>query len=246
MDICPASSIPQITFASYSQKPVASVYSGSQYAYGRPQRLDVQTLRVLLRDILDKNYMFRSPAGFPFASGQTSLRLPHAPVDMRAPYAFQETIPMPDPTQPSVTVVISYTPPYMCPSRKLSWKIHTCQGDPSPDTPNGRITLAQVELDPIILETTYGSEILTNPHILLSALARSVILSALITVSVATTKTGHMNVIGSKLAGSVRVGDYIFMATFPNGQTQLAYVYGKHLRPNVQGNSAAGRQATNL
>ncbi|KAF9051766.1 hypothetical protein BJ165DRAFT_913760 [Panaeolus papilionaceus] len=231
----PAGTIPQISYVQQksskpSKPPVAFVYS----SYDQPQSLDILSLRVYLRDMLKRNKMFRAPAAFPFCASQTlsrnkhesRVRDAHPSVDTRTPYEFKETFPLGDARGSTVTAVISYTPPSMSASRMMSWKIHTYQREAMvQDTLNGRITLAQVEVDPMIMETSYGAEFMTNPRILLQALALSVELAVLITVSIATSKTGHLHAVRDELTGSIRWGDILFVATHPDGYTEIAYVY---------------------
>ena len=86
-----------------------------------------------------------------------------------------------------------------------------------------KISLAHVEVDPIVMETSYGVIFMTDPLVLLEALSLSIELGILITVTVANCKTPIFHPSNRNL--DYFPGDIIFIATDNNYQSEVVFVY---------------------
>lgn len=73
------------------------------------------------------------------------------------------------------------------------------------------------------METSFGLDLMTNPQILLEALALSVELGVLVTVQVAHQKTPMMY--PSKRNVYYDSGEIIFLSTDDRGRTEVAFVF---------------------
>ena len=86
-----------------------------------------------------------------------------------------------------------------------------------------RVSIAHVQVDALVMETSFGLDLMTTPQILLEALALSVELGILITVQVAQQKTALMY--PSKRDVYYESGEIIFLSTDARGKTEVALVF---------------------
>lgn len=84
------------------------------------------------------------------------------------------------------------------------------------------VTAAQVQIDPWIMETTYGVELITNPHMVLEALSVSLEQGVHINVQLAASNISDDY---SRRSIRYRSGDLLFVAKKNNGQRDVVHVY---------------------
>ncbi|KAJ3516402.1 hypothetical protein NLJ89_g1142 [Agrocybe chaxingu] len=217
-------SIPQISYAAYA-------YASSprqQVAHSQCDRSaytdDLLALRVHLRSLLKRGQISK-PVGFPFHSVPGSKGRPYE--ISYASYEFAEYLYLDPRTKPHCAT-FSYAAPNFASrsssSRMMTWRISI----PARESiyhrhAPGQLEIAHVEVDPLVMETPFGFRLMTEPHILLEALAISVELGILVDIQIANSRTPQRY--PTKRGVYYEPGEVIFIAVDNNGRSEVVSVF---------------------
>lgn len=203
---------------------------------------ELVALKARLLTMLRKRRLPNMPCGYPFhlvpTAGTDGYSL------SQSSYEFSEYIFVDQWTAPSYAV-FSYTAPgYGHTSQGgpplMTWRINipsreslrpnqpvtceSCQQETfSPILTPSDFTVAQVQIDPVIMETAYGLELMTNPHMVLEALSASLEQGVHINVQLATSMVSDDY--SRRLGIRYRPGDLLFVAKKNNGEREIVHVY---------------------
>ncbi|KAF8155510.1 hypothetical protein B0H34DRAFT_675698 [Crassisporium funariophilum] len=217
-------SIPQLSFApgpyaSLPKPPVGTVL------YDRVYNDDHVAVKVHLRNILKQNKLTKMPVGFPFhcardAYGRSCIS--HASYEFREEFCFS------DQRSRSQAALFSYTAPTCGPHSRsgsqMTWRISVPARESSQNRNTASmISIAEVEVDPLVMETPYGLTLMTNPRVILEALAISIEMGILITVAVASAQTPFLHPTKRRL--DYISGDIIFIATHNDHNSEVVFVF---------------------
>ncbi|KAF9528652.1 hypothetical protein CPB83DRAFT_906676 [Crepidotus variabilis] len=212
---------PQSTCVSV-RPPPQSLYD---LATNRRLNDDFVSLKARIHAILQTGRLSNMPVGFPFhcaASGHHGKSSAGYTISY-ASYEFPEYIYLDSKSQPACAM-ISYTAAsrshHSTASRMMTWKVLATSRDAiHPREPPSQQTIAQVEIDPGMLETPYGIEFMTEPRILLQALRTSLEHSLHITIRLADSRTpDHYP---AKKGLRYRPGDLIFVSMSNCGRSEI-------------------------
>ncbi|KAF8903919.1 hypothetical protein CPB84DRAFT_1746026 [Gymnopilus junonius] len=109
-------------------------------------------------------------------------------------------------------------------ARMMTWRIYVPARESvlDRDAPR-RVSIAHVQVDALVMETSFGLDLTTNPRILFEALALSIELGVLVTIQVAHQKTPMMY--PSKRNVYYDSGEILFLSTDGKGRTEVAFVF---------------------
>ncbi|PPQ65331.1 hypothetical protein CVT26_000046 [Gymnopilus dilepis] len=197
--------------------------------YDRVYNDDHNAAKVHLRALLKKNALSGAPVGFPFHCVRDAYGRPAL---SHTSYEFKEYFCFSDHRGRTQCATFVYSAPDRharmtgppTEARMMKWRIYlpARESVTSRDAPK-RVSIAHVQVDALVMETSFGLDLMTTPQILLEALALSVELGVLITVQVAQQKTALMY--PSKRDVYYESGEIIFLSTDARGKTEVALVF---------------------
>ncbi|CAA7270002.1 unnamed protein product [Cyclocybe aegerita] len=211
--------IPQISYASYSYASSPRQQVAQSHSDRASYTDDLLALRVHLRSLLKRGQISK-PVGFPFHSVPGSKGRPYE-ISYNS-YEFSEYLYL-DPRAKPHCATFSYAAPNSA-SRMMTWRISV----PARESiyhrhARGQLEIAHVEVDPLVMETPFGFRLMTEPHILLEALAISVELGILINIQIANSRTPHRH--HTKRGIYYEPGEVVFIAVDNNGRSEVVSVF---------------------
>ena len=236
MPFTPARNSPQ-AFTQYASLPRPPVGTA---LYDRVYNDDLLYIKLHLKSMVDTNRLPNMPTGFPFHyvyDGNTQ-----SGVISYESYEFHQRFSPSDQRSRPQTATFSFTAP-SGEGQYLSWQITVpwrelpsnlripCTSLRIPVSQRSTLTIgipakiciAQVDVDPIIRETSYGVTFMTDPRSLLTALSISIEQGVLITITVAKCKRPVIHPTDRNL--DYGTGDIIFVATDNNHRSEVVLVF---------------------
>ncbi|KJA21440.1 hypothetical protein HYPSUDRAFT_42092 [Hypholoma sublateritium FD-334 SS-4] len=209
------SSIPQVTFPPYTPHPRHSV--GTLH-YEKDYNHDLTAIKVQLRNFLTRNNLSEMWAGFPFQCMQDIYGREPATVSYASyDFQFHEAFHSLEQRSGLRSVTFQYSSPSPRPgSHMMDWTIVVPERQSLRQahcTP-GIVSIAHVQVNPLVRETSFGFALMTNPHIVQRALALSIELGMLITIQVANRKTPVCS-----------PGQILFLTTDSHGRSQVVSTF---------------------
>ncbi|PPQ86683.1 hypothetical protein CVT25_006758 [Psilocybe cyanescens] len=179
-------------------------------------------IKCYLRNLLKRNKLSSMPSGFPFHwDCYETSRISHKSYEFREQFCFADQRAR---IQQATFVYSAPDPHARLGQRMMSWRIYLPARESAMyrDAPK-TVSVAHVEVDSMVMETSFGIDLTTNPRIVLEALALSIELGLLVTIQVASYKTPKRY--PSKRNIYYEPGDILFLATDCTGRSEVAYVF---------------------
>ncbi|KAF9024258.1 hypothetical protein BDZ89DRAFT_1162330 [Hymenopellis radicata] len=175
----PCGRYPQAGCPSYTKAPTQVDFS---LGYNKPPTsTELHNLKCQLHARLNENRVSNMPSGFPFVYAMSSRG--DYSRSRSTPYQFEEHFNVPTASGYSIrrSVVIQFSGPKV-PNGPSFWRIHHVNADRKLH-PQQNVPFAQVQLHPEVMATRYGRCIEKDSRIILRALALSVELGVLVTIT---------------------------------------------------------------
>ncbi|KAH9478779.1 hypothetical protein JR316_0009240 [Psilocybe cubensis] len=108
--------------------------------------------------------------------------------------------------------------------RMMTWRIYlpARESELYRDAPK-KVSVAHVEVDEMVMETSLGIDLTTNPRIMLEALALSLELGMLVTIEVASSRT--LKLYPARRNIHYGPGEILFVTTDCSGRSEVACVF---------------------